>query len=324
MATGNSKGKSVQKKKNATSESEEEYTLPKKMIIKKPGTVNTELMTVIAISLSISAVGFIYWILQCINTGKGSFDYAHTPYHFFAIGFVGIFGPTSFYFEKKRKALEALEDKFPDFLKDLAEYWKGGISMNVAIETLARGEYGGLTDEIKKMAIDISWGISFGEVLEMFAERVPTPLIVRSVALVKEANLAGGQISEILLTAADDAREIRYLKEDKVSQLSAYSMVGYISFAVYLAVVALLITTFLPSIAETTAGLGGSSGGIGGITIHPIDVDELSFIFFGSSLVQAIGIGLMSGAMTYGNVQSGLVHCFRLIVLTWLIFGFML
>ena len=62
------------------------------------------------------------------------------------------------------------------------------------------------------MATQISWGISFGEVLEMFTERVKSPIVTRAVTMVDEANRAGGRISDILLAAAYDAREIKALE----------------------------------------------------------------------------------------------------------------
>ena len=132
--------------------------------------------------------------------------------NFFGLGFLLMVYPAAVYSDRQMKKIEAVEDKFPDFLRDLAEYWKGGLSMTLAVRTLANSEYGALNPEIKKMSDQLSWGIAFGDVLEMFAERVGTPLVLRAVSLVTEANKAGGKISDILVTAANDSREIQFLK----------------------------------------------------------------------------------------------------------------
>ncbi len=83
--------------------------------------------------------------------------------------------------EKSVEKIKAIEDKFPDFLRDLAEYWKGGLSMVVSVRTLARSEYGALNNDIQKMSDQLSWGIPFGDVMKMFADRVNTPLVHRAV-----------------------------------------------------------------------------------------------------------------------------------------------
>ena len=83
--------------------------------------------------------------------------------------------PASFYWEGVENRKNEIEEKFPDFLRDLAEYWKGGLSMTVAVQTLATSEYGALNDEVKKMSDQLSWGIKFSDVILQFAERVGTP-----------------------------------------------------------------------------------------------------------------------------------------------------
>ena len=92
--------------------------------------------------------------------------------------------PYGIYGYRRDQIRARVEEKFPDFLRDLAEYWKGGLSMTVAIQTLAKGEYGNLNDEVNKMSSQISWGVSFGEVLEMFTERVTSPIVTRVVRMV--------------------------------------------------------------------------------------------------------------------------------------------
>ena len=49
------------------------------------------------------------------------------------------------------RKIEAVEDKFPDFLRDLAGVLeKGGLSMTLAVGLQANSEYGALNPEIKK------------------------------------------------------------------------------------------------------------------------------------------------------------------------------
>ena len=45
---------------------------------------------------------------------------------------------------------------------------EGGLSMTVAVQTLAKSEYGALNDEVKKMSDQLSWGIKFSDVIKQF------------------------------------------------------------------------------------------------------------------------------------------------------------
>ena len=122
--------------------------------------------------------------------------------NFFGLTFFFFLYPASYYWERVENAKNEVEEKFPDFLRDLAEYWKGGLSMTVAIQTLATSEYGALNDEVKKMSDQLSWGIKFSDVIKQFADRVGTPLVQRAIALIAEADRAGGKISDILVIPA--------------------------------------------------------------------------------------------------------------------------
>ena len=69
--------------------------------------------------------------------------------NFFGLTFFFLLYPASFYWERVEKRKNEIEEKFPDFLRDMAEYWKGGLSMTVAVQTLVKSEYGALNDEVK-------------------------------------------------------------------------------------------------------------------------------------------------------------------------------
>lgn len=244
---------------------------------------------------------------------------------FLPLALIVLFAPYAFYESMRRRRLDRIEDKFPDFIKDLAEYWKGGLSMTTAIDTISRGEYGALNKDVRIMATQISWGVAFEDVLRLFADRVKTPLVQRTVMMVSEANKAGGKISDILLTAAADAREIRFLKDDRRRNLGMYNIVIYISFAVYLAVIVILSAVFLPAIAGARIGAAtaGGMGGIGGIQVREINPWDIDIILWGSTIVQALGNGMMGGTMSEGSFSAGFKHISIMLLLSWLAFKLM-
>ncbi len=233
---------------------------------------------------------------------------------------LGFMLPIAFYGKYKAESKDRIEQKFPDFLRDLAEFWKGGLSMTVAVETLSKGEYGFLNEEVNKMATQISWGVSFGEVLEMFTERVDSQIVRQAISMVDEANKAGGRISDILLAASYDAKEIKSLQMERTLNVGSYVAVIYTSFMVYLIIIIILAFTFVPAIAESSAetqASGDQGGNIGNMQITRLDPIWIATIFFWSIVIQAVGNGMAAGFMKTGEVYGGLLQASYLLTLSW-------
>jgi hypothetical protein len=192
--------------------------------------------------------------------------------------------------------------------------------MSTAVGTLAKGEYGALTDEVKKMATQISWGVSFHQVLRMLTERIGSRLVNRSVSLIEEADKAGGTISDVLVTASNDAREIKWLQLERKRNTSSYMMIVYVSFFVYLGIVGVMAALFIPAITGSTKEISGG-GSIGGVSVSSINVPLMVFLFFCSAVVQGIGNGIVGGLMSEGKIVSGLRHAFIMVLVGWLVFA---
>jgi flagellar protein FlaJ len=247
--------------------------------------------------------------------------------NFFGFGLFFIFWPASYYWDRVKYNINAMEEKFPDFLRDMAEYWKGGLSMTIAVQTLAGSEYGVLNDEVKKMSDQLSWGIAFGDVIQMFAVRVGTPLVQRAISLISEANRAGGKISDILVTAANDSREIKFLEGERRRTIASYISVIWTSYFVFLGVIVVLAKVFIPAISGSNSSSSGEEGDAGGEAIGNMvirNIDPLFFltVFFYGVVMQAMGNGAMAGLMATGRWSSGFKHSGLMIIVAMLCFNF--
>lgn len=249
---------------------------------------------------------------------EAGYEIQRADHTYLAYAIMLIFGPFGIFFWLRERKKNRMEEKFSDFLRDLAEYWKVGLSMSSAIDTISRGEYGALNKEVKKMAIQLSWGVSFNAVLKNFVDRIKTSLVERSVSLILEANRAGGKISDVLVTASADAQEIKWIQTERQKGVKMYVTVIYISFFVYLAVIAIIVSVFLPSIIQASSSMlaSGGGGGFGGMEIRALDREFLTFLFFCSVLVQSVGNGLMAGIMGEGRILAGFKHVFLMTVVS--------
>lgn len=230
-------------------------------------------------------------------------------------------GPVGFFFNREKNRIAAIDEKFPDFLRDIAESARAGMTLPRALVTASQGTYGALTPEIKIMAAQVEWGVDFGDALQRFAKRTHTPLINRTVALIVEAQKAGGSMVDILTAASEDAREIKQIVAERASQMGMYNVVIYISFFVFIAVVAVLAAQFIPAFKAAVSGASGQS--VGGLNFKDFEIADFTAIFFQAAVVQAIGGGLVGGVLTKGHPLAGFIHIAIMMLVAWASFGYL-
>ena len=230
-----------------------------------------------------------------------------------------LIGPYGFYEYAKYRKINLMEERFPEFLRDLAESRKAGMTLAKAVESAAKGDYGYLTPEIKKMAIQISWGIPFSEALKRFGERIKTPLITRTTTMVVKASEAGGKVADVIEAAAKNVREIKILQAERRTEMKMYLMIIYVSFFVFLAVIAILAGMFLPKLISASQSIGGAGSAMG-LSMGKGSIQEYKFIYVCTALSQAIGNGIVAGALSEGKLISGLRHATIMVFVTYLAF----
>jgi flagellar protein FlaJ len=244
-----------------------------------------------------------------------------TPADFLLIAvfiFTGVFGFYEFFrIHKIRK----IDDRFPDFIRDLTEARRAGMTFTKAIMYSARGNYGVLTPEIERIARQISWGSSVESALKSFAKRVNTKLIKRTVTLIIEASKSGGNVADILDAVAKDAREIKLIDSERRAGMLSYVAIIYVGMGVFLLIILVLCKSLLPSMlgeAATQAGESYGSIGIGGG--GGMKLEDVRGLYFYAALVQSFGMGIVTGVFEEGNFIAGVKHTFIMMLITWIIF----
>jgi flagellar protein FlaJ len=218
------------------------------------------------------------------------------------------------YFRLRR--VRKIDDRFPDFVRDLAEARRAGITFIKAIMRSTKANYGVLTPEIQKIARQISWGSSVDDALSAFAKRVNTKLIRRTISLIIEASRSGGNVADVLDAASKDAREIRFMDSERRASMASYMAVIYVGMGVFLIIITILCNSLIPTmLGEGSAELAATMGGETGIT-----QGDIVQVFFYAALVQSVGMGLVAGVFEEGNMVSGMKHIFIMILVTWCIF----
>jgi flagellar protein FlaJ len=213
--------------------------------------------------------------------------------------------PFSYLYEKKRRDLLAMENRIPDFLDRMAGLNAVGITLTQSISILSRSNLGALGAEIKNIEKDLSWGLSFGEALVRFEQRVQTAYVARAVTLINVASKMNSNISEILRIASDDTKMSITLRRDRFGEMFIYTAIVYLSYIVFIAVIVIVSKQFLSILAEQ-AGSGASYGMLAGL--GELSLDTINRLLYHVCLVQALCSGLVAGLMGEESIYGGLKH----------------
>jgi len=254
-------------------------------------------------------------IAEVVNTGLEWI-------YWIMLGLMFLSGPYGFYMSWQYKKTQEIENRLPDFLRDVAEAGRFGMTLAQAIRVSSRGRYGRLTPEIQRMAAQIDWGVPASEALRLFAERVNTPLVKRMVSIIIKANDAGGSVADVLTMVAHDARETIINFNERRISMATYTVVIYVAFGVFLATIFILNTTFLPNMEE--AGQQVNEQAIeAGVTNLPATIQSeiiptVQLIFIVSVAIHAFGDGILAGVLQDGKIANGLRHSFIMLLIGFL------
>jgi flagellar protein FlaJ len=220
--------------------------------------------------------------------------------------------PFLFFYEMQMKRIKQIGDSVPAFLRRLAAISDMGTSLSDAIKSISKINLGVLSTEVKLIHKDISWSRSVMDALTKFERRVNTISISRVVTLITKASEASTNIKETLRVAARDADLSEKLTRQKFTVLFSYLIVVYMSFAVFMLVLYVFATMFLPHIPD--------SSGAGGMLAISAHTQEYTMLFMHASVIQGFFSGIIAGQMMGESVYDGLKHSIIMVTVAYLFF----
>jgi flagellar protein FlaJ len=195
------------------------------------------------------------------------------------------------------------EKGISNFLRDLTETRKTGLSPEACIQNLSGRDYGAFSKELKKMSSDISWGIPVRKVIMDFVKKTKSWMSQIVMFLLLEAvDVGGGTISMIESLARFNNMTQDVEKEKKMS-VRPYVIIPY--FAAIL-----MVATTLMTLIFTTKTLGMT-----GSTMASSNLDYLTMIFSVSMIVHVYIIGLVAGKISEESLASGFKHAALLVLI---------
>ena len=220
-----------------------------------------------------------------------------------------------------------LSEMFLEFSRNLAESVTTGTPISRSIINVSKKNYGPLSPYIQRLANQISLGIPVSQALQTFAHDVDNSVISRAVALISEAEKAGGSIDFILDSVAQSIADVEKLKQEQRASISNLVVQGYIIFFIFIGIMLIMEFKILP----LTSGIGGF-GGAGGSTLSggfsetapmassvQLSAEALAKPFFYLLLTQGFFTGLTIGKLSEGSIKAGVRHSFILTVIALLV-----
>jgi len=198
-----------------------------------------------------------------------------------------------------RKA--STEKGINNFLRDLTEVRKTGLSPERCIESLSGRDYGEFSKELRRISSEISWGLPVRKVIMDFLKRTRSWMTqIVMFLLVETIDVGGGTIAMIESLARFNNMTQEVEKEKKMA-VRPYVMMPYFA-AIMLVSTTIMIITF----TGTTAGLSGSktSQNLGDIVVT----------FTTASVFHSYLIGLVAGKISEESISAGFKHGAILVV----------
>lgn len=216
---------------------------------------------------------------------------------------------------------ESVNERFLEFSRNLAESVAMGTPISKSIINVKNKDYGALSPYVQKLSNQIELGIPLNKAMQSFARDVDNPVVSRAVALISEAERAGGQIDYILESVAKSISDVEKLKKERKSAIYNLVVQGYIIFFIFIGIMLIMKFKILPITSEIGSiggtGLGDISDiGIGGAGFS---VKELSQPFLYLLVAQGFFAGLTIGKLAEGNIRAGIKHSFILMIVSFLI-----
>jgi archaeal flagellar protein FlaJ len=242
--------------------------------------------------------------------------------------------PYFLYKYSKYSWIKSVERQFPNFIRDIADSKRSGMTLESSIKMAAKTNYGKLTPEIQTMSNKLSWGVPFLRVLDIFGKKVKESVSITEVLnILKESYKSGGNVVATLDSAAANMNMLREAEEERRNVTSQHVMVTYGIFFMFLAIVVVIIFIFVPMMETVSVGTEDTMGGYSatfsnpcedtgivfpcalfGMTCSVLGVDPLGVgcyyvsLFFYVLLIQGIFSGLIAGQLGENSAIAGTKH----------------
>lgn len=231
--------------------------------------------------------------------------------------------PSFFYAYLRSKKMRGMEERFPDFLRDILSGIKAGMTLPKAIMHCANIDYGPLTPEVRKMARQLSWDVPFPKVIRSFAEEVKeSQFLLRGATVLLECSRSGGDVAAVIESTIENMTIVKRIESERSSIISQQVLTLIIIQFVFIVILVMVYKLFLPLLSSFYS-LKGAQTLLPIAVINPAEaVDHFKTLFLITLIVSAIVNGVIIGKTKEGKAIMGMKYSIFLLIVSLIAYAF--
>ncbi|MFH7903896.1 MAG: type II secretion system F family protein [Candidatus Aenigmatarchaeota archaeon] len=226
----------------------------------------------------------------------------------FLVGFIFFIFLLYLSYENSKKQVEYI---LPEFISLLSSNLKSGMTLEAAIVSSCRKEFG-LVDKIfRRIGKEVYSGKPIEEVLDRYSQKYKIDVLQRFLYILKEGIKKGSKISDLLFEISEDLRTRNVLKKELSAIVNLYVMFIFFAAAFGMPVLFGITTYFVQTIqtiapkefeAKMPINIPLSFKGIN------IDVNFMRNFAIIMIFITSLFSSMMLGALKEGNEKVGLKY----------------
>ena len=216
------------------------------------------------------------------------------------IALLVVFIPAWISHAREMKGSKGLVNATADFLRDLSEARKTGLSPEKCIISLASRDYGNLTPIISKAAVALASGMSLEASLRRVLKRVREWFVITAFRFLADSIIVGGGTPEIIDALASFTQDLAEAEIEMRRKLRAYVIMPYFGTMLLAASPIIIINLLLQGTKNVT----------------PNDLAPLITVLSAGTLINAVIMGLVAGKVSELSIAAGFKHATIMVVLS--------
>jgi len=269
---------------------------------------NAVIWIILAIVLT-GVVSFVSWALSFILIGEATL----IPFAFGAATLIVIIG---YPYMKKESIIDSIERNFSDALKQMADTLKAGDTYESALREVANGEYGKLSEEIDLALRRLEEGENLETALGVFADRIDSRLIKRTIVILLDSIKSGASLADILEEIADDVRDLYRIKEERKSNTTMQFMFMVASGGI----IAPLIFGEVHSVMSVFSSVTAQALSQAQVTTAAQTSGFIFMLVEAYLIVEVIGTGLMMSIIREGKINKSIIYIPVLLLIAFIVY----
>ncbi len=217
--------------------------------------------------------------------------------------------PLSVAYELRKRYVNSIEAKMPDFLRNLSDMKDIGITLQEAIRRISNAKLGVLSSELKVVTTDIQAGTYLNYALNRMEQRIGLVSVKRAISLLVRASEVTGNLRQIFMIAIADFEHYLQMKKERSNTTVVYVMIIYLSVGIYLFTAYQLNGPFMESFIN--------QGVASNLSATVTSMFLIAIVLSGCS-------GIMAGQFTSNSILSGFKHSIILLVITVFLFNYVI